>query len=116
MSPRSGFGARPVLCRMSNWTRSIQDRKLPDTSEFGKNEIIIQSGHRNTYDRCLRISRSKLQGSWDTISHLSVAAARRNFRKNCGGLFFHFGHSQTGRSGGWKMLLDSKGIINPRNP
>jgi len=34
--------------------------KLPDTSDFEKNEIVIQDGHRNTYDRCLRVSGAKL--------------------------------------------------------
>lgn len=34
--------------------------KLPDTSNFEKNEIVVQIGHQNTYDRCLRVSGARL--------------------------------------------------------
>ena len=34
--------------------------KLPDVFDFEKNEIIVQAGQRNTYDRCLRVAGARL--------------------------------------------------------
>jgi uncharacterized pyridoxal phosphate-dependent enzyme len=58
----SGAAAGLALCAAGCMTGIDQFKieKLPDTSELQKNEIIIQTGHRNTYDRCLRVSGAKL--------------------------------------------------------
>ena len=58
----SGAGSGLALCAAGCLTGVDQSKieKLPDTNEFEKNEIVIQSGHKNTYDRCLRISGAKL--------------------------------------------------------
>ncbi len=58
----SGAAAGLALCAAACMTGVDQSKieKLPDTSELGRNEIIIQTGHKNTYDRCLRVSGAKL--------------------------------------------------------
>lgn len=58
----SGAGSGLALCAAACMTGSDPSKieKLPDTTDFEKNEIIIQTGHRNTYERCLRVSGAKL--------------------------------------------------------
>src|ERR1019366_5065232 len=53
----SGAGAGLALSAAACMTGSDQSKieMLPYTSGFEKNEILIQAGHRNTYDRCLRV-------------------------------------------------------------
>jgi len=58
----SGAASGLALCAAACMTGLDQSKieRLPDTGGFEKNEIIIQTGHENTYDRCLRISGAKV--------------------------------------------------------
>jgi uncharacterized pyridoxal phosphate-dependent enzyme len=58
----SGAGAGLALSAAACMTGTDQSKieKLPDVAELKRNEIIIQTGHRNTYERCLRVSGGKL--------------------------------------------------------
>lgn len=54
----AGLALSAAAC-MTGMDRS-KIAKLPDTSNFDKNEIVVQNGYQNTYDRCLRLSGAKL--------------------------------------------------------
>jgi D-glucosaminate-6-phosphate ammonia-lyase len=54
----SGLALAAAACMTGTDQAKIQ--KLPDTSNFERNEIVIQTGHRNTYERCLSVSGAKL--------------------------------------------------------
>jgi len=58
----SGAAAGLALSTAACMTGLDQSKieRLPDTSDFEKNEVVIQAGQRNTYDRCLRVSGAKL--------------------------------------------------------
>ena len=58
----SGAAAGLALSAAACMTGSDQSKieKLPDTADFERNEVVVQAGHRNTYDRCLRVSGARL--------------------------------------------------------
>ena len=58
----SGAAAGLALSAAACMTGLDQSKieKLPDTADFEQDEVVIQAGHRNTYDRCLRVSGAKL--------------------------------------------------------
>lgn len=58
----SGAGAGLALASAACMTGTDEAKieKLPDAGGFDRNEIIIQTGQRNTYERCLRVSGAKL--------------------------------------------------------
>ena len=88
----AGLALSAAAC-MTGMDRS-KIEALPETLGFQKNEIVVQNGHRNTYDRCLRVSGAKLISvgipylthSWElesaltnktaAIAHFTIATAR----------------------------------------
>lgn len=116
----SGLALSAAACMTGMDEYKIQ--RLPDTSEFEKNEVVVQDGQRNTYDRCIRVSGARVISAgipyltypWEfesALTHRAAAVAHFEIANTRPGLLSFLEVSEISRKHSVPLIVDGRNVL-----